>query len=295
MPLTYSETTCTHGNSGLWMLPSKNVDLCVLRKAWWWHSVVPKYQTVYINICYISIQGMNRICEINNYSPVCYNWSYRRLYRNWECNHKLPFLNHYKCFVYSTRKNIKTFLLRYACLFSHDCAKVILLVMLISWFRFGVFFLEWCSTNHRSVASLFKWKIELIITFTKHLFISYPKPVSRLSLHFCKHFQWKCVFVEVHHPKPEDQPLSLPSVTAYLLLSFMFEGLQIPPHLSQKPINKIIHISSQYVVNFRFVSGSRPFCPHPATLCAAGRRDPLKSECQDQSRRKIARRAAPNR
>lgn len=34
-------------------------------------AYVPKYQTVCINICYISVQGMNRIYEINNYSAVC--------------------------------------------------------------------------------------------------------------------------------------------------------------------------------------------------------------------------------
>jgi len=41
--------------------------------------------------------------------------------------------------------------------------------------------------------------------------------------------------------KPEDQPLRLPSVPAYLLLLFMSEGLQIPPQSSQTPFNKIIH------------------------------------------------------
>jgi len=54
-------------------------------------------------------------------------------------------------------------------------------------------------------------------------------------------------------------------------------------------------MSSQCVVKFHFVSGSRLFFPQPARLRAVAGRDPLKSEYQNQSRRKIARRAAPNR
>jgi len=89
--------------------------------------------------------------------------------------------------------------------------------------------------------------------------------------------------------------MRLPSVAAYLLLSSCLRACKFRHSLSQKPINRIIHMSSQYVVKFHFVSGSRPFCQHPPTLRAVTGRDPLKSDYQDQSRRKIAKRAAPSR
>jgi hypothetical protein len=39
-------------------------------------------------------------------------------------------------------------------------------------------------------------------------------------------------------PKSEDQPMWLPYVTGYLLLPFIFEGLRIPPQLSQNSFNR---------------------------------------------------------
>jgi hypothetical protein len=89
--------------------------------------------------------------------------------------------------------------------------------------------------------------------------------------------------------------MRLPSVTARLLLRSCLRVCKFRHSLSQKPFNRIIHMSSQCVVKFHFVSGSRLFFPQPARLRAVAGRDPLKSEYQNQSRRKIARRAAPNR
>jgi hypothetical protein len=66
----------------------------------------------------------------------------------------------------------------------------------------------------------------------------------------------------------------------------------------KNPFNRI-HISLKYVVKFHFVSRSRLFCPIPTTLRAVVRRDPLKSENQNQYGQKIARQAigpaGPNR
>jgi hypothetical protein len=98
-------------------------------------------------------------------------------------------------------------------------------------------------------------------------------------------------------PKPEDQPMHLPSVTACLLLSSMSEGLQIPPPLSQKPFIEFIFCYNVYLSSPSYLEAVSSILD-PATLPAVIRTDPLTSEHQDQYRQKIAvqtiGRAAPN-